>query len=70
MANIFKNTAFLQISEIVLLVVLGFVLYELINYKKIRRSNLEKKQAYTDQLTGRGNRYLFLNVLDKLIKKR
>lgn len=69
MANIFTNTTFLQISEIILLVILGFVLYQLINFKKIRKSEIEKKQAYTDQLTGRGNRYLFLSILDKLIKK-
>ena len=69
MANIFTNTTFLQISEIILLVILGFVLYELVNFKKIRKSEIEKKQAYTDQLTGRGNRYLFLSILDKLIKK-
>lgn len=69
MANFLTNTTFLQISEIILLVILGFVLYQLINFKKIRKNDLEKKQAYTDQLTGRGNRYLFLSVLDKLIKK-
>src|SRR5574344_1743213 len=50
------------------MVILGFILYQIINFKKIRRSALEKKQAYTDQLTGRGNRYLFLAILDKLIK--
>lgn len=69
MVNIFTNTTFLQISEIILLVILGFVLYQLLNFKRIRKSDIEKKQAYTDQLTGRGNRYLFLSVLDKLIKK-
>lgn len=69
MASFLTNTAFLQISEVILLVILGFVLYQLINFRKIRKSDLEKKQAYTDQLTGRGNRYLFLSVLDKLIKK-
>lgn len=69
MGSFLTNTAFLQISEIILLIILGFVLYQLVNFKKIRKSDLEKKQAYTDQLTGRGNRYLFLSVLDKLIKK-
>ena len=66
MWNFLTNPTFLKIAEIFLLVILGFVLYQLVNYKKIR---IEKKQAYTDQLTGRGNRYLFLSVLDKLIKK-
>lgn len=69
MWNFLTNLTFLKIAEIFLLVILGFVLYQLINYRKIRKREIEKKQAYTDQLTGRGNRYLFLSVLDKLIKK-
>lgn len=69
MWNFLTNPTFLHIAEIFLLVILGFVLYQLINYRKIRKREIEKKQAYTDQLTGRGNRYLFLSVLDKLIKK-
>lgn len=69
MWNFLTNPTFLKIAEIFLLVTLGFVLYQLVNYKKIRKREIEKKQAYTDQLTGRGNRYLFLSVLDKLIKK-
>lgn len=69
MWNFLTNPTFLKIAEIFLLVILGFVLYQLINYRKIRKREVEKKQAYTDQLTGRGNRYLFLSVLDKLIKK-
>lgn len=69
MWNFLTDPTFLKIAEIFLLVILGFVLYQLINYRKIRKREIEKKQAYTDQLTGRGNRYLFLSVLDKLIKK-
>lgn len=69
MWNFLTNPTFLKIAEIFLLVILGFVLYQLINYRKIRKREIEKKQTYTDQLTGRGNRYLFLSVLDKLIKK-
>lgn len=69
MWNFLTNPTFLKIAEIFLLVILGFVLYQLINYRKIRKREIEKKQAYIDQLTGRGNRYLFLSVLDKLIKK-
>ena len=69
MWNFLTNPTFLKIAEIFLLVILGFVLYQLINYRKIRKREIEKKQAYTDKLTGRGNRYLFLSVLDKLIKK-
>ena len=43
MASFLTNTAFLQISEVILLIILGFVLYQLINFRKIRKSNLEKK---------------------------
>ena len=69
MTNIFTSSAFLEITEIVLLIILGFILYQLINFRKIRNNEIEKRQAYRDQLTGRGNRYLFLSVLDKLILK-
>ncbi len=69
MVNLFNNTAFLQIVEVILFILIGFLLYQIVNFRKIRKNDLEKKQAYTDQLTGRGNRYLFLSVLDRLIKK-
>lgn len=69
MLDIFINSTFLEIIAVLLLIGIGFILYQLINFKKIRRNDLEKKQAYTDQLTGRGNRYMFLSVLDKLISK-
>ena len=29
-----------------------------------------KKQAFTDQLTGKGNRYLLNSVMDSLIRKK
>ena len=69
MNDIFSNNLILHVIEILLFMILGFILYQVINYKSIRDNKLQKKQAYTDQLTGRGNRYLFLAVLDKLIKK-
>lgn len=48
---------------------LGFLLYMLLDKNNRKRNKIVRKQAYTDQLTGRGNRYLFLSVLDKLIIK-
>lgn len=48
---------------------LGFIVYLLFDRKYRNQSKKVEKQAYTDQLTGRGNRYLFLSVLDKLIAK-
>ena len=45
MWNFLTNPTFLKIAEIFLLVILGFVLYQLINYRKIRKREIEKKQA-------------------------
>ena len=50
--------------------VIGMLFYRIINENNIRKSKIVSKQAYTDQLTGRGNRFLFLSVLDKLIAKK
>ena len=69
MKEVFSNELILRVIEILLFMFLGFILYQVVNYKSIRDHKLQRKQAYTDQLTGRGNRYLFLAVLDKLIKK-
>lgn len=65
---IFSDT-FLWIIEVILLITLGYFLYQIINIKKIRSIKEVRKQAFTDQLTGRGNRYLFISELDKLIEK-
>ncbi len=49
---------------------LGFIIYLFFDRKSRNQSKIVEKHAYTDQLTGRGNRYLFLSVLDKLIAKK
>ena len=49
--------------------IIGMLVFRLFMETRIRKSKLVSKQAYTDQLTGRGNRYMFLSILDKLIAK-
>lgn len=50
-------------------ILLGMLLYRLLTFKKEKESKNVKKQAFTDQLTGKGNRYLLYSVMDNLIKK-
>lgn len=41
----------------------------ILNKGKKKATNSVKKQAYTDELTGKGNRYLFYSDLDRLIEQ-
>lgn len=50
-------------------ILIGMLLYRLFTFRKFKESKNVKKQAFTDQLTGRGNRYLLNSVMDNLIKK-
>lgn len=50
-------------------ILLGMLLYRLLTFRKEKETMSVKKQAVTDQLTGRGNRYLLYSVMDNLIKK-
>ena len=54
MKEVFSNELILRVIEILLFMFLGFILYQVVNYKSIRDHKLQRKQAYTDQLTGRG----------------
>ena len=54
----------------VVLVALGMLIYRIYVSGTLQENKLTKRQAYTDPLTGRGNRHLFLDVLDKLISKK
>jgi GGDEF domain-containing protein len=47
----------------------GIILYRFSIRGKIKENKLTKKQAYTDPLTGIGNRHKFLYDLDKNIEK-
>ncbi|MEG0872847.1 MAG: diguanylate cyclase [Clostridia bacterium] len=49
---------------------LGALLYKFTIFGKMKEQKNVKKQAYTDPLTGRGNRHLFLSIMDTLIKKK
>lgn len=48
---------------------LGALVYALAMKNKFKEQQVVKKQATTDPLTGRGNRHLFLSVMDNLVKK-
>ena len=65
-----ENTELIiNILYFVIAFVFGILVASLFNRSKEKERLIIKKQAYTDQLTGRGNRYLFMETLDKLIKK-
>ena len=65
-----ENTELIiNILYFVIAFVFGILFASLFNRSKEKERLIIKKQAYTDQLTGRGNRYLFMETLDKLIKK-
>lgn len=55
--------------EVSVLVGLGMLVYRMYANQS-KENKTVKKQAFTDQLTGRGNRYMFQNALDKLIAKK
>ena len=61
----------LTINVIVGLVclLLGILGYRVFDERNRRNTRQVKLQAFTDQLTGRGNRYKFFSVIDTLIKK-
>lgn len=58
-----------KIIEVAIYVFIGMFLYRILDFKKHKEAKKVKEQAYTDQLTGRGNRYKFNSVVDKLIIK-
>lgn len=57
------------VIQAILFALVGFIIKSIIDSKSKKENVKVKKQAYTDQLTGRGNRYLFYSVIDKLIIK-
>lgn len=65
------NTFELMIETIkaIMFIVIGILLYRLFDESSRRKHKIVKQQAFTDQLTGRGNRYMFFSVMDKLIAK-
>ncbi len=73
MFDIFSNmnsiTLIMEALKALLFIFIGILVYRLIDRKSAKKNQVVKQQAFTDQLTGRGNRYMFFSVIDKLIKK-
>ena len=55
--------------EAAIVAIAAILIYALITRGKNKNLNNVKKQATTDELTGKGNRYLFYSELDRLIEK-
>lgn len=60
----------IEVVKGVMFIVVGFLLYRLFDENSRRKHKIVRQQAFTDQLTGRGNRYMFISVMDKLILKK
>lgn len=58
-----------KIIEVAIYIIIGMTIYSILDFKKHKETKKVKEQAYTDQLTGRGNRYKFNYMVDKLIVK-
>lgn len=65
-----SNSILIEVIKAMIFVLVGIFVYYLIDNNKRKHHKLVKQQAFTDQLTGRGNRYLFFSVMDKLIAKK
>lgn len=69
-SNLTLFQLFIEAIKALLFIMLGILLYRLCDESTRRKNKIVKKQAFTDQLTGRGNRYMFFSVMDKLIEKK
>lgn len=70
MENEFLNQLIKILANFAIYGSVGAVLYRLFTTKGRKIQNQVKKQAFTDQLTGSGNRHMFLATLDKILKKK
>ncbi len=59
----------IELLKAAIVAIAAILLYRLCTIGKHSNERKVKKQAYTDELTGKGNRYLFYSVLDKLIEQ-
>ncbi len=64
-----SNEILKLLIEAGIFILAGMFIKVLLDSKQYKENVKVRKQAYTDQLTGRGNRYLFYSVIDKLIIK-
>lgn len=69
-SDFMSNSILIEVIKAMIFVLVGIFVYYLIDNNKRKHHKLVKQQAFTDQLTGRGNRYLFFSVMDKLIAKK
>lgn len=61
---------YIKVIEVLIVFLTGMIAYRFSILNTIREQKLMKKQAFTDPLTGGGNRQLFLKVIDDLIAKK
>lgn len=60
----------IKIIEILVVMLIGMILYRFSILNKIQENKLIKKQAFTDPLTGKGNRHKFLSDIDEHLTKK
>ncbi len=60
---------FIEILKAAIVAIAAILLYILYTKVKEKGSKSVKRKAYTDELTGKGNRYLFYSDLDRLISQ-
>ena len=61
---------FIEVLKAVAIATAAILIYKIATNGNVLTSKKVKKQAYTDELTGKGNRYLFYFDLDKLIEQQ
>lgn len=61
---------YVKVIEVLVVFLTGMIAYRFSILNTIREQKMIKKQAFTDPLTGGGNRQLFLKVVDDLIAKK
>ncbi len=67
-SNLILNFMY-YVLEVSILILIGMLIHKLLTMESAKETKKVKKQAFTDQLTGKGNRYMFYSVLDNLIKR-
>jgi diguanylate cyclase (GGDEF)-like protein len=65
----FWEHAIFWVLEVILCGTLGVLIYKISTLKRSRENAKTKEQALLDPLTKRGNRHLFLSIMDTLVKK-
>ncbi len=66
----FIRAAWIGIVQYLIILLVGMVLYRYSVLYKIKENVKIKKQAFTDPLTGKGNRHKFLSEMDEHINKK